>query len=197
MDSLEEAGTFIQLIDSAETSQDALHAINNAIHDGFDSLDELFELKDGTTLPEAAKELLESGCKKENIFKALEEKFAFLYYLDDEYNVSDYYIDRVTSLETGSVYPLYCEPKDVHIRECLESLKCVGYFEVDGHWFVGLTSSGMLMDKEIAYGYLLVDQCIPDNILTCYEGQEKSNFEASIVSLSDKQKQVIVEHYYD
>ncbi|MDP2566410.1 hypothetical protein [Pseudoalteromonas marina] len=78
-------------------------------------------------------------------------------------------IEQKSELSWGEVFPLYCEPKEETIKHFIDLCSCVAFMEVEGNYFIYLTTSGQDFSRELAYAYLCVDDCIPSNILTDQE----------------------------
>lgn len=78
-------------------------------------------------------------------------------------------VNKVSERSWGEVFPLYCEPKEETVKHFIDTCQCVAFMEVEGNYFIYLTTSGQDFSRELAYAYLCVDNCIPSNILS---GQE-------------------------
>lgn len=89
---------------------------------------------------------------------------------DDEKTLSN--IDKRCELGYNTVYPIYCKPSDEAVSSVLAADTSIGFLEIEGSWFIYLHSSGSDMSVDIGYGYLLVDDCIPNNILSGMPYQE-------------------------
>lgn len=96
---------------------------------------------------------------------ALREHYPISRLINDFGELDIEFIEEASELDYHELYPLYCKPDDEHIYYCLQHLKAVAFFEVEGCYFMGLTTSGSPMSDKLAYGYMLVDDCIPPNIL--------------------------------
>lgn len=78
-------------------------------------------------------------------------------------------VEKLSERSWAEVFPLYCEPKEETIKHFIDTCQCVGFMEVEGNYFIYLTTSGQDFSRELAYAYLCVDDCIPSNILTDQE----------------------------
>ncbi len=78
-------------------------------------------------------------------------------------------ISKASERSWAEVFPLYCEPKEETVKHFIDLCNCVGFMEVEGNYFIYLTTSGQDFSRELAYAYLCVDDCIPSNILTEHE----------------------------
>lgn len=90
-------------------------------------------------------------------------------------------IEQKSERSWGEVFPLYCEPKEETIKHFIDLCQCVAFMEVEGNYFIYLTTSGQDFSRELAYAYLCVDDCIPSNILT-----DQENFSPAGEYIADK-----------
>lgn len=90
-------------------------------------------------------------------------------------------IEQKSERSWGEVFPVYCEPKEETIKHFIDLCQCVAFMEVEGNYFIYLTTSGQDFSRELAYAYLCVDDCIPSNILT-----DQENFSPAGEYIADK-----------
>lgn len=144
---------------------DKICAIQEMV-EAFDDEDYLKFFNDQNLARYTLETMTNTGKKSGEMIEILNKSFPILYVVDGDYEVMEERIDRRVNRVYNEMYPLYCEPKEETIRHFIEYCPDIAFCEVgDGNFFAYLTSNGQTMSVEIAYAYLKVDGCIPNNIL--------------------------------
>lgn len=127
--------------------------------------------------------LLRSGESTESTLSQFREEYPILTLVDEQGEVSIDTVEKYTELDYSELYPLYCKPSDEVLSHFLQHTPAVAFFEVEGNFFMGLTTSGSYQGDKIALGYLMVDDYIPHN----YIDRKKNRYDG----LSDEQALMI------
>lgn len=122
----------------------------------------------GTNLAEWALEVRrDTGDSFRRIAEQAKIKFPILAVVASPTMDHTEYFDRYTEEQYGEIYPLYCKPSNEVIRHFLEVCPTIAFMEIgDGNYYAYLTACGKDMSGEIAYAYLMVDDCVPTNIMS-------------------------------
>lgn len=100
-----------------------------------------------------------------DIIDTLRAEWPILALVDESETIFYDNIASQSERQWGEVFPLYCEPKEETVKHFIDICQCIAFMEVEGNYFIYLTTSGQDFSRELAYAYLCVDDCIPSNIL--------------------------------
>jgi|AntDeeMinimDraft_5_1070356.scaffolds.fasta_scaffold35361_1 hypothetical protein len=163
---LEQGAAILRILeDHHESSEDKMAALL-ALEPEYDD-EVLLNFFDGQNLVRYLVEAkANGGTAVSEMPKLLLERFLIFNVIDEDSEIMRSRIERATEEAYNELYPLYCKPSEDTIRYFIENCPEIAFMEVgEGDYFAYLTSSGMSFAPQIAYAYLKVDDCIPDNIL--------------------------------
>tara|TARA_B100002049_G_scaffold237255_1_gene227315 strand:- start:4030 stop:4689 length:660 start_codon:yes stop_codon:yes gene_type:complete len=185
-DALNLASELLQKLAQHDDLEETLNEISKMIED-FDDSDILSFFDEQNLARYVLETKSNTGMDLTDIEQELTKRFPIFIVIDADHEVMQERITRQTQLCFGELYPLYCTPKDDVIRHFIEHCGEVGFMEIgDGNYFAYLTSSGMLFNKQIAYAYLMVDDCVPSNIMSHND---------SVSELNDVMRKAFEEHF--
>jgi hypothetical protein len=130
---------------------------------------------------EHAMNRLGAGIDNSYVINLLRDKNGISRLINDSGELDIELIEEASELDCNEMYPLFSKPTDKHICYCLQNLNEIAFFEIEGCYFMGLTTSGSDMSAKIAYGYMLVDNCVPSNYIS----------DRKYLGLSDKQEETL------
>ena len=100
------------------------------------------------------------------LIQILNEKYPIIgLIVDSDEDIMQSRIDNFTQVAYGEYYPLYCQPKKEVIKHFVEVCSDVAFIDIGGNYFAYLTGCGSDLSRQIAYAYLMVDDCVPHNIM--------------------------------
>lgn len=180
--SLSVLGLIISALNDSEdgdTAFNSIEDITSGAHTDFESMVD----KDQQDPVDFVLDSLRSGNEPEKILEELKDNYAMTKFLDDEGRFDIEKVEDATEMDVSELYPLYCKPSDETISYCLRNMPAIAFIEIEGNYFMHLTTSGSCQNDKIALGYLMVDDYIPHNYI--------SNKKSEYYGLSDEQERMI------
>lgn len=164
-DHLVNASTLLQTLEDKTMYEREKRSAVESLIDLFDDQDSLDFFQEQNLARYVIETVDNTGKTFGEIPAILLKAFPIFDVIDEDADIMDNRIERRTDRVMHEMHPLYCEPKPAVIRHFLEVCPEIAFCEVgDGNYFAYLTSGGTLMAAQVAYAYLKVDECVPNNI---------------------------------